>query len=162
MSEPILMNFEPLSAELLKELLPLAQKCWDENTIIKAETCAFYGEREFQIEPDLEQYYILAKRGVLHILAFRAGGILQGYLSAVLFRSLHHKKFLTMMVDSAYIEPAFRSYTAVLIEKFERHAREQGTAIIGWPAHINGPLYQFLKASGYVGDDLIMEKKLCA
>jgi hypothetical protein len=33
--------------------------------------------------------------------------------------------------------------------------------IIGWPVHLNGPVYDVLKAKGYVGDDIVMEKRLC-
>jgi hypothetical protein len=35
-------------------------------------------------------------------------------------------------------------------------------AIIGWPVSQQGPLYQPLVERGYIGDDIVMEKRLCA
>ncbi len=152
---------EPFTAELFAETLPLAQKCWNESTIIKAETCAYYGERDFKIEPDLESYLQLRDKGMLLFIALR-DETLQGYLVAFTYRSTHHKKILCAIVDSAYVEPAYRAYAPVLSEVFEKEARAMGVAIIGWPTHVNGPTYEMLKARGYVGDDTVMEKRLCA
>ena len=38
--------------------------------------------------------------------------------------------------------------------------RERNVQIIGWPTHVDGPMYALLKARGYVGDDIVMEKRL--
>ena len=35
-----------------------------------------------------------------------------------------------------------------------------GAQIIGWPVHFNGPVYDLLKAKGYIGDDIVMEKRI--
>ena len=153
---------EPFSLELLGELMPLAQACWEESTRAKAETCAFYGDRDFKIEPDLDNYRRMQESGILTILTMRDKGELVGYLVGVLYRSWHHTKVLCAHVDTAYVKPAARAYTAVMIEKFERDMTERGVGIIGWPAHENGPVYKVLLARGYVGDDLVMEKRLCA
>jgi hypothetical protein len=48
----------------------------------------------------------------------------------------------------------------VAAERFETEFKALGAAIIGWPAHINGPVYEVLKARGYVGDDIVMERRL--
>jgi hypothetical protein len=151
---------ERYDADLFAEALPLAQKCWNESTIIKAETCAFYGERDFAIEPDVEGYQRLADQGVLVFVSMRDDGHLKGYLIGFTYRSMHHKKILCGIVDSAYVEPEYRAYAAVLAARYEKEMRGRGVEIIGWPTHVDGPIYEMLKAQGYVGDDIVMEKRL--
>lgn len=151
---------EAFSAELAKEILPLGQKCWEESTANKAETCAYYGERDFQIEPNLEVYERLSSAGSLVLLTMRQDGTLKGYVIGFLYRSWHHKDILCASVDSIYVEPSHRSFTAVMTEKLEHEFESLGVHIIGWPTHINGPVYKLLKAIGYVGDDIVMEKRL--
>jgi predicted GNAT superfamily acetyltransferase len=159
----IVIDQEPFSVGLFLELMPLAQKCWEESTQVKGDTCAFYGERDFAIEPDMEQYQRFADAGGLVLMTMRNDGTVRGYAGGFLYRSWHHKKLLCAAVDSIYIEPEYRSYAAVLVEKFETALKRQGVEIIGWPTHPNGPVYALLKARGYVGDDVVMEKRIvCA
>jgi Acetyltransferase (GNAT) family len=153
---------EPFSMELFNELMPLAQKSWNESTQLKGKTCAFYGERDFNIEPDAEQYQQVHDAGGLILLVLRDERKLVGYLVAVTYRSWHHKTVLCANVDCIYVEPAYRSYTAVMIERFEKEALERSVQIIAWPTHVDGPVYEVLKFRGYVGDDLVMERRLCA
>lgn len=154
------IQVEPYSRELFNELMPLAQKCWHESTEFKAYTCAYYGERDFDIEPDAEAYENLHKLGVMTLLTLRDEG-LKGYVIGFTYKSMHHKRILCAMGDTIYIEPEYRSYTGVLAEKFERALAEKGVAIIGWPVHRDGPVYEVLKARGYSSDDTVMEKRLC-
>lgn len=151
---------ELFTAELYEEILPLAQKCWEESTINKAETCAYYGERDFKIEPDIPEYQRLAVLGSVVIVTLRDEGVLKGYVVGFLYRSWHHKRIFCGNGDSIYIEPAYRSYTAVVVDRFEKEFMKLGAGIIGWPTHVNGPVYEVLKARGYVGDDIVMEKRL--
>jgi hypothetical protein len=153
---------EPFNMELFSELLPLAQKSWKESTQAKTETCAFYGERDFDIEPDAEQYQSVQDAGALILFTLRDQNELVGYLVGVQYRSWHHKTVMCANVDCVYVEPNYRTYTAVLIEFFEKEAMDRSVKIIAWPTHVHGPVYEVLKAKGYVGDDLVMEKKLCA
>lgn len=154
---------EPFSLDLYGEILPLARKCWAESTIAKGETCAFYGEREFAIEPYVESYKRLAEAGSLVLMTLRDEGKLKGYVVGFAYRSLHHGKILGGIGDSIYIEPEYRSYTAIVAEKFEQELGSLGVEIIGWPVTPGGPIHAVLKASGYVGDDVVMEKRiLCA
>jgi hypothetical protein len=110
------------------------------------------------VDPDLERYKALAKAGVLVMVTLR-NETLKGYIIGFTYRSLHQKKILCASVDSIYIDPEYRSYTAVVCEKFEQSINKLGVQIIGWATHIDGPVYQVLKARGYVGDDVIMEKR---
>lgn len=162
MNEDVLIAFEPFTPELAAEILPLGQKCWNESTVVKAESCAFYGEREFQIEPDVEQYRRIAAVGMLLVLTFRVGKRLQGYGMAILYRTLHHRKIIVANVDTFYLEPGYRTYAAVMVDKLEVEFKKRGARAIGWPTHIRGSLYQLLKGMGYSGDDIIMEKQICA
>lgn len=158
----IAIEKEPYNSNLFTEVLPLAQKCWEESTVTKAETCAYYGERDFAIEPDTEGYQRLEDQGVLVLITLREDGSLKGYIIGFLYRSMHHKRILCGIGDSVYVEPDYRSYTGVMAEKFEKEMRHRGAEIIGWPVHVDGPVYEVLKARGYVGDDIVMEKRLCA
>lgn len=157
----VAIGIETYTAELAKEIIPLGQKCWDESTAFKGSSCAFYGERDFLIEPDTEQYQKLADQKALVLLTLRDGDRLQGYAIGILYRSLHQRNVIAGNADSCYIEPEYRSYTPVLIERFEKELKARGAVIVGWAAHVQGPLYSVLKARGYVGDDLVMEKRLC-
>lgn len=156
----IAIDREILTNDTAKEILPLAQKCWNESTEIKAETCAFYGERDFQVEPDVERYQGLGDGLVL--VTLRDEGKLQGYILGFTYNSMHHKKILCGMADTMYVELDYRAYTGVVADRFEKEMRKLGVKIIGWPTHINGPVYEVLKALGYVGDDIVMEKRICA
>jgi hypothetical protein len=158
----VVIEKEPFTLELFQELLPLAQKCWEESTVNKAETCAYYGERDFQIDPDTSEYQRLADLGSVVLVTLRDGGVAKGYVVGFLYRSWHHRKILCGNGDSIYIEPGYRSYTAVMAERFEKEFFGMGAEIIGWPTHVNGPVYEILKSRGYVGDDVLMEKRLCA
>jgi hypothetical protein len=110
----------------------------------------------------LELYERLSKEGSLVLVALRDDRVLKGYVIGFTYRSPHHKKILCGHGDSIYIEPAYRSYTAIVAEKFEQAMRDLKVQAMGWPTHIDGPVYEILKARGYVGDDIIMEKRICA
>lgn len=156
----VAIDKEPFSQSLCREILPLGQKCWEESTINKADTCAYYGERDFEIIPDVEVYQKASDENRLVLITLRDGTSLKGYVVGFLYRSWHHTRILCANVDSIYLEPDYRSYAAVVADRFEKEFQKLGAAIIGWPTHINGPMYEVLKARGYVGDDIVMEKRI--
>lgn len=157
-----LVERETFDSILFAEILPLAQKCWEESTLAKGETCAFYGERDFQIEPDAKSFQMLEDNGSLVIVTLRDDGRLVGYVAGFAYAALHHKRITGGIGDSIYIEPEYRSYAAVVVERFEEELKKLGVQIIGWPVTPDGPIHKVLKARGYVGDDIVMEKRLCA
>ena len=157
----IAIESEPFSLETFAEILPLGQKCWEESTLNKKDTCAYYGERDFQVEPDAFEYERLYKLGLMVLVTLRVDKRLKGYVDGFIYRSLHHKKIMCAIGDSLYIDPDYRAYTGVVVDKFEQAMRDKEVQIIGWPTHIEGPVYEVLKARGYVGDDIVMEKRLC-
>ncbi len=156
----ITIEKEPFSLTLAAEILPLAQKCWQESTIVKQETCAYFGERDFAIEPNFAVYEQFAKQGSIVMVTVRDEITLKGYVVGFIHHSLHHKKILCGYGDSIYIEPDYRAYTAIVAEKFEQAMKNLNVDMIGWPTHIDGPIYQVLKTRGYVGDDIMMEKRI--
>lgn len=158
----VTIQTEPFDAAIFEELLPLIQKGWDECSTIKAETCAFHGNRDFVIKPAFETYKKLADAGSMVLVTLRDHGVLQGYVEGFLYQALHHTGVLCGIGDAIYIEPGYRSHVLKMIVRFEDELRNLKAEIIGWPTHINGPLYKVLKAHGFVGDDIVMEKRLCA
>jgi hypothetical protein len=151
---------EHFSESLFGEILPLGKKCWKESTEVKGATCAYYGDRDFEIEPDMAAYKRLESIGALTVVTLREEAKLVGYMVGFTYQSLHHRKILGAVGDTIYIEPEFRSLTGAVAERFENEMRAKGVQIIGWPTHQNGPVYEVLKALGYVGDDIVMEKRL--
>jgi len=156
----IVIEKEAFNAESAAEVLPLSRKCWSESTAFKGETCAYHGDRDFVIEPDTAAYQKLADDGALVLVTLRDEGELRGYVIGFLYPTLHHKGILCGIGDSIYIEPDYRAHTWAVAKRFEREIASLGAKILGWPVHLNGPVYEILKAKGYVGDDIVMERRL--
>jgi hypothetical protein len=158
----IVIDVELFSSGLIEQILPLGQKCWEENTAQKLKTCAYFGEREFAVEPNIEEYRRLASLGLLILITLRDDGTLMGYVVGIIYESWHHKKIKCGFGDSIYVEPSHRTYTPVLIEKFMKEMERLKVKILGWPTTQGSPVHELLKAMGFVGDDIVMEKRLCA
>ena len=156
------VDVEPFSAALYAQIMPLAQKCWDESTLIKGESCAYYGDRDYDIAPHIAMYQDLADKGKLVIVTLRIDRELRGYVEGFVYPCPHHSKIIGSIGDSMYVEPGYRSYAALLVDRFESEMQKLGAGIIGWPTHPDGALCELLKAKGFVGDDIVMEKRLCA
>jgi hypothetical protein len=151
---------EPYSEELRVELMPLAQKCWDSESETKAKTCAYYGERNFAIAPDIATYKKFADADVLVIVTLRDNLQLVGYAIGFVYQSLHHK-VLCACGDSFYVEPEYRSYGGALEDRFEKEFVKMNAEIIGWGCTPGGPVHTLLIAKGFIADDIVMEKRLC-
>jgi hypothetical protein len=160
--ELITVAREAYSDELFEELLPLAQRCWDEGTFEKGMSCAGAVDRQIAIEPDRDVYRQLDSLGRFVMVTLRAAGTLIGYAEGFLYPSPHHKRILCCNVDSAYVEVAYRGHTLALMWRFEAELRALGVHMVGWQVHANGHIHKLLKTRGYSADDLIMEKRLCA
>ena len=158
----IVIEKEVFNAELAAEVLPLARKCWAESSDFKGESCAYFGDRDFLIEPDTNAYQKLENEGALVLVTLRDGKELKGYVIGFLYNAMHHKGIRCGIGDSIYIEPAYRTHTWAVAKRFETEIAAIGAKILGWPVHFKGPVYKILKAKGYVGDDIVMEKRLCA
>ena len=153
---------ESYSESLHREILPLAQKCWDESTRDKDDTCAFYGKRDIQIEPDFDVYQAIDEAGNLIIYTARDDSRLVGYAIALLYVSPHHRKMKTANGDSIYLEPDYRVLAPVLVEKVMADVKEAGAVTLNWGVTKDGPMHELLKRFGFVADELIMERILCA
>ncbi len=156
----IAIGVEPFSQALYDEVLPLARKCWQESTEQKLQTCAFYGDRDFDVEPEYSEYQRLHDLGALVFITLRDEKLV-GYIVGILYKSHHHKGIQCAGGDSIYIESDYRSYTPVMVSRFEKELTERGVKIIGWPTTQGSAVYELLKSMGFVGDDIVMEKRLC-
>jgi hypothetical protein len=157
----MIVERESLTPELFEEIRPLAQKCWDESTEGKLKTCAYTGDRNLPVDPNWETYNHLSKEGKLLIVTLRDEGVLKGYAVGVLYKSLHHQSILCGGGDSIYLDPDTRGlWTGKVVGRFEQELKDEGAEIIGWPVTQGGSVQQYLEARGYIGDDIVMEKRL--
>ena len=156
----VVIAVEPLSRELFDEALPLARACWAEGTAAKGDTCAWYGERDFDIDPDFEQYQALAAVGALVVLTMRQAGALVGYVTGTCWRGMHHRHFMVAQVDSFFVDPAYRGQVLRLMRAYEKEMIRRGAVALNWLTHTNGPVYKLLQARGYVADETMMEKRV--
>jgi len=151
---------EPLTRALFDEVVPLARKGWAESTIAKAETCAWYGERDFEVDPDFEQYQALARVGALVVFTMRSSGVLVGYVTGTCWRGMHHRHFIVAQSDSFFVEPPYRGHVRRLVRAYEQEMTRRGAVALNWLTHTNGPVFKLLKARGYVADETMMEKRV--
>lgn len=152
---------EPFTRELATEIVPLGQQSWDECSEIKKETCAYHGQRDLAIDPDIDQYLYLADHQSLIAMTLRDGDrALRGYALLILYKSLHLKTELCGNVDTFYVQPDHRQSMPRLMSKIEETLRERGVSIIGWPVTRTGKLHDILQRRGYIADDVVMELKL--
>ena len=152
---------EPFTRELMGEMIPIGQECWDECSEIKKDTCAYHGQRGLQIDPDIEQYAFLANHDSLITMTLRDDdGVLHGSALMILYRSLHLKTELCGNVDAFYVRPAFRRCMSRFISAIEDAFKDRGVSIIGWPVTMTGKMYEILQRRGYIADDVVMELKL--
>lgn len=157
------ISIERFTPELFAEILPLAQKGWDECSEIKKDTCAFHGQRGFVIEPDEAQYLLLQSSDSLICHTLRNDSDeLRGYSLGILYRSLHHRTVICGNVDCFYIEPENRQYVRSFIDRIEDEFSKRSVTVIAWPTTASGTLYEMLKNIGYIADDVVMEKQICA
>lgn len=158
-AQPIIA-VEPLTRELFDEIVPLARKGWDESTIAKAETCAWHGERDFDIDPDFEQYEAMHAIGALVLFTMRVEGELVGYVTGTCWRGMHHRHFVVAQSDSFYVELPYRGHVLRLVRAYEKEMVRRGAVALNWLTHTNGPLFKILVARGYVADETMLEKRV--
>jgi len=159
MSGPVI-TVEPLTQTLFDEIVPLARKGWAESTVAKAETCAWHGERDFDIDPDFEQYEAMHSVGALVLFTMRDNGALVGYATGTCWRGMHHRHFIVAQSDSFYVEPPYRGHVVRLVRAYEKEMVGRGAAALNWLTHTNGPLFNILVARGYVADESMLEKRV--
>lgn len=161
MEPSMTIAIEPFTPKLMSEILPLGQACWDECSEIKKDTCAFHGQRGLPIDPNVEQYLLLAANGALTVMTLRdEARVLHGYAALILYYSLHLKNELCGNVDTFFVRPDYRLYMPRFMNRIEEEFQSKGVSVIGWPVTRAGKLYEILKLRGYIADDVVMELKL--
>lgn len=152
---------ESFDAALAIEILPLAQQSWDECSEVKQATCAYHGQRGLAIDPNMQQYFMMAAQKALVAMTLRDDeGLLRGYSLAILYKSLHMQTVLCGNIDSFYVQPSARHAMPSFMTQVEVTLRNLGIGIIAWPVTRTGNLYKILQRRGYVADDVVMELKL--
>lgn len=152
---------EEFTMELAQEIIPLAQKSWDECSEIKKDTCAYHGQRGLPIDPNIETFTLIAQSGRLIVMTLRDDdNVLRGYAMMILYYSLHMKTILCGNVDTFFVEPKFRRSMPRFMSQIEKAFRERGVSIAGWPVTRSGKLYDILVKRGYIADDVVMELKI--
>lgn len=151
---------ETLTRQLFDEILPLARKGWAEGTIEKADTCAWYGERDFDIDPDFEQYQALTTIGALVLLTMRHEGKLVGYVTGTCWKGMHHRHFVVAQSDSMYVEMPYRGHVMRLVRAYEKEMVKRGAVALNWLTHPRNPLFKILLSRGYVADETMLEKRV--
>jgi hypothetical protein len=155
------ISLEAATRELGEELIPLGQASWDECSEIKKDTCAYHGQRNLPIDPDIDRYLNLAASGSLIVMTLRSNeGVLTGLASVILYNSLHLKNELCGNIDVFYVLPEYRKYMPRFMTSIEKELFSRGINIIAWPVTATGKLREILKKRGYVADDVVMELKL--
>lgn len=155
------ISTEPLSKDLVKEIIPLGQQSWDECSEIKKDTCAYHGQRGLSIDPDIEQFFYLSSQNSLVAMTMRDDGdVLRGYCLVILYRSLHLKTELCGNVDTFYVQPKYRRSMPRFMSALEDVLKSLNISIIGWPVTRTGKLHDILQRRGYIADDVVMELKL--
>jgi GNAT superfamily N-acetyltransferase len=157
----IVIEREAYSESLKPEILPLAQKCWDEASAAKGEHCAFNGKRDVKIEPDFALYQAISDNDRLVLFTIRDDAKLVGYAIALVYPSPHHCKLITANGDSIYVEPPYRVHSPVLVEKIINEVSKTGAVTMNWGVTKDEPMYRLLSKFGFVADEVIMEKLLC-
>ena len=157
------INIEVLTHELFDELMPMGQKLWDECSEIKKDTCSFHGERGLKIQPNRPIYLALQANNQLSVFVMRdALGVAIGFAFCIFYNSLHHEVVPCANVDLFHLEHDRRASIRRLIRTLEDEFRRRGIVVVGWPISPMGKLFEILKTLGYMPDDVVMEKRICA
>lgn len=155
------IEIETFTKELADEIIPLGQKSWDECSEIKKDTCAYHGQRDLPIDPDIDNYLRLQNSNSLIAISLRNDdSLLCGYALLIIYKSLHLKTELCGNVDTFYIKPEYRNTMPRFISKIEETLRNKDVSIVGWPVTFAGKLRKILEKRGYIADDVIMELKI--
>lgn len=154
---------EQLTSSLFDELMPMGQKLWDECSEIKKDTCSFHGERGLVIQPNKTAYLTFQEENRLSVFVMRdERNTAIGFSFCIFYNSLHHEIVPCANVDLFYIEPEHRYSIKRLINVMEHTFRQRGVVVVGWPISPMGKLFEILKTLGYMPDDVVMEKRICA
>lgn len=116
----------------LPEMLPLARAHWLEVALNQADV---------PLDMDWDAYAALERTGHLHVVTARRGGVLVGYLVAVVRASLHNRSTVFAMFDLYYLKPEERSgWRGVgLFRAAERSLRARGVSVLhaGTKVHVS-------------------------
>lgn len=141
---------EPLSIELLDEMLPLLVKHYKE--------IAHY--QDIPLEPDYDSYIRMEEMDMVRAYTARDEGGLIGYAVFLVRSNIHYKSSKQAVQDVLYIDPSKRGFGYKFIMWCDLQLKADAVQVVYHHAkteHNFGPL---LEKQGYKLIDLIFGKRL--
>lgn len=141
---------------ILSEWAPIARRTWAESPWRPADA---------PFDPDWDRYLAMDMAGMLRLLTVRLEGVLIGYVLSVVYPHLHYLSTPWAMLDSYWLEPAFRrGWTGVrMFREHEAILRENGVKVIHHGFNVRfAPrrMQALMKRLGYEPIELIYAKVL--
>jgi len=118
--------------------------------------------KEYELEPDYEEYKRLASLGLLRAITCRADGELIGYIIFCIHGHLHYKSCMTAFEDIYFVKKEFRKgRVGIMLFKYaEKVLKERGVQriVMHTKVHLdNSKLFEYL---GYKMTDKVFSKML--
>jgi GNAT superfamily N-acetyltransferase len=148
LAQSIEIRQEHYSSELVRELLPMLEKNWEESPTYS---------KEIRIAPDFKAYKAMDDQGRVLCLTARVNGRLIGYSIWYIITSFNYEGKSGHGV-ALYIEPEYRGQGAWLLTRGEAMLREKGITRFYWFARPGTLLHKLVSVLGYVADEVVMEK----
>ena len=142
---------EILTAELINELLPLANKHFDEIAHFK----------DIPLKIDVARYLKLEETGIVRVFVAReTGGQLIGYAVFFLNHNLRYSSSYQAVQDVVYIDPAKRGFGAQFIAWCDEQLRQENVQVVCHHVKKAHPqLGILLERLGYEVMDIIYVRK---
>lgn len=147
------MRFQRERAQdVFDEIMPLAQKHWEEISHYK----------DIPLEPDKEMYFKIEDTGSLRVYTCRDDdNSLIGYAVFFLKHNLHYKSSFQAAQDLIFVHPDRRGCGRPFIKWIEETLKAEGVQIIYQHLKLATPhTIEFFKKIGYEPVDLIVAKRL--
>jgi hypothetical protein len=151
----ITVQRERYSEALCQELLPLLKDNWVRTeSLIGAEP----------MDPAWDKYQKLDEMDLVECITARRNGELVGYIIYFLSLNMHHKTVRSAHGDLLYVkrDPGLGRVVFALIDAAEMSMRARGIKYVGWFVQKGSRVRKILESRGYIDDEIVMEKKLCA
>lgn len=147
----IAFALEPLTVELISELMPLLAQHWTEVAHFN----------DIPLNPDLSYYLASQSAGFIRCYTLRAGGSLRGYAVFFLRRNPHYITSLQASQDILYIDPSLRGRIPLaFIDYCDNQLQLEGVQAVYHHVKAAHNFGLILQRKGYELVDLIYTKRL--
>lgn len=147
----VLYTKEPITFDLLKEMVPLLQSHWSEVA---------RWQDKIKLKPDWDRYVDRAKKGEIIAYTVREDGLLFGYLIFFIGNHIHYTETLWANMDVLFIHPLKRKGTmaARLIRYAEKDLKKMGVHVIGYHIKTSHDIKPLMNRLGYDDTEKIYTK----